>query len=158
MTTHGSVFSAAGQALIGVAADVLPDWVVRYELPRSPKETMTELGEPKLVWVGPLGGSTFGRASVGLRGMTETCSVTLIFHREYKRSDLALSEVDDEVAEAFGAVLEALSARQSWTPPDGWGRIDFTPTESAREGGYLPSLPGVVRRLEVTFDAVASRC
>lgn len=155
---HGSVFSAAGQALIATAEVVLPDWVVRYEFPRSPKETVTELGEPKLVWIGPLGSSSFERATLGLRGLTETCQVTLIFYREHPRSDLALSVVDDEVAVAFGAVLEALSVPSTWTPPDGWERMEFTPAETAREGGYLPAVSGVVRRLEATFNVVASRC
>lgn len=155
---HGSVFSAAGQVLIGVAELVLPDWVVRYEFPRSPKEAVTELGEPKLVWIGPVGSSTFERATLGRHGRREVCAVTLIFHREYPRRDLALAEVDDEVAVAFGAVLEALSVEPTWSPPDGWGTLEFEVSETNREGGFLPSVAGVVRRLEVTFSVSAYQC
>ncbi len=158
MTFHGSVFSAAGQALIAVAADVLPDWNVTYEFPRTPKELVTAIGEPKVVWISPVGSSSFERPTMGRHGWRETCQVTLIFHREHPRSDLPLSDVDDEVAVAFGALLEALSVDPTWSPPDGWGRMDFEPVETNREGGYLPSLTGVVRRLEVSLSVTADRC
>lgn len=157
--TAGSVFSAAGQLIVQVLGDELPDWLVVYETPRSEADLFTTTGENRLVWVLPEGESEFVRTSLGRRGLDERLTLTLRIHRIAYRTDTPVSEVDDEVADVVGALIDLMCADDpAWTVPPGWDSIRFEPSGTERGGGYLTSQTGPGRWVEVTLTVTASRC
>lgn len=157
--THGSVFAAVGQGVIAALADRLPTWRVTYEGPRSEAEMVDETtGELRFVAVDPEGDSSFTITALP-RKYSEECTVTVVFERVIPRTDESWAVADDEIAEAFGELLDLLSEGPvPGVVPDGWQRVDVTLTGTRREGGFLPGQAGIGRRLRVDLTASASRC
>lgn len=154
--THGSVFSAAGQAVLALLSARLPEWRVNYEMPRNEAE-LAESGAMRAVWLDPEGESDIQPDTT--RGWRETCPVTVVFHRIAPRTQLSQGQVDDDVAEAFGELLDMISPPgHRLTPPDGWDSLELRLGAVRRTGGYLEGVAGLGRRLEVTVEARAARC
>lgn len=153
--THGSVFSSAGQQLMAGLAQLLPGWRVNYQPPLNEAE-LAEQGELRAVYLEPLGDSTI--EPFGMQGFTEFCPLTVVFHWLATRTQLTQAQIDDEVSEAFGVLLDWVTANHRGVPPGGWDSLDFRFTGMSRSGGYLEGIAGRGRRLEATVEARGSRC
>lgn len=153
--THGSVFSSAGQQVMAGLAARLPGWRVDYQPPRNEAE-LVESGAMKVVYLDPSGDSSIEPLTT--RGWQEICPLVVVFHRLAPRTQLTQAGVDDEVAEAFGELLDMVSSQPALTPPDGWDSLNVRFGGMSRSGGFLEQIAGIGRRLEAVVEARASRC